>query len=347
MVTAQQRREAAELLCEQGLSMRRSCALVRVSRNAVGYVSRRPADTAVLVQIDQVRKKHPCYGYRRTHAEMTNGEKGVLNHKRVHRIWRENGLQHPARKRRRRGRKGNVPLQSAYANHVWTYDFVEDSTQDGRKLRFLTVVDEHTRRGLAVEVRRSFRSADVLDVLERAFARFGAPAYLRSDNGSEFIAYAVKTWLEKVGVATHYIDPASPWQNAFGESFNGTLRREFLNRELFASLPEARVLTEGWLRYYNIERRHTSLGYRTPQNYFALTAAATRDSGALPPNPQDLPHGADPVMKKNEAKPAAPPRPTVFGPAAALRSLPSVALSSGRAKTTIATFNESGQGKQK
>jgi putative transposase len=345
VVTAQQRRESAVLLCERGLSMRRSCALVRVSRNAVGYVSRRPADTEVLAQINGVRKKHSCYGYRRTHAEITHGEKGVLNHKRVHRIWRENGLQHPTRKRRRRGRKGNVPLQAAYANHVWTYDFVEDATQDGRKLRFLTVIDEHTRRGLAVEVRRSFRSTDVLDVLERAFARLGAPAYLRSDNGSEFIAYAVKTWLERMGVATHYIDPASPWQNAFGESFNGTLRREFLNRECFASLPEVRVLTESWLRYYNFERLHTALGYRTPQDYFALTAVATHDSGALPPNPQDLPHQADPVIEKNEAKRAASPHSTVFGPATALGSLPSVALSSGRVKTTIARGRESGQGK--
>ena len=158
----------------------------------------------MLADINKVRKKHACYGYRRTHAEITDGVKGVLNHKRVHRIWRENGLQHPTRKKRKRDRKGNVPLQSAYANHVWTYDFVEDSTQDGRKLRFLTLVDEHNRRGLAVEVRRSFKSTDVLDVLERAFARFGAPAYLRSDNGSEFIAQAVKTWLEQTGVACRH-----------------------------------------------------------------------------------------------------------------------------------------------
>jgi len=150
------------------------------------------------------------------------------------------------------------------------------------------------------------------------------------------IAHAVKTWLEMVRVQTHYIEPASPWQNAFGESFNGTLRREHLNRELFATVDDARVRTETWRRYYNNERRHTRLGYRTPQHYFEQTAAVHPSAlGALPSNPQDLPHPADPVGKENEAKHAAPPHPTVFGPAAALRWLPSVALSSGRASISL------------
>ena len=318
--------------------MRRGCVLARISRNAVGYVSRRPADSALLEEIKQVRQKHPCYGYRRTHAELTEGAKGVLNHKRVHRVWRDNAMQHPQRKKRkRRGKKGQVPLQAAYANHVWTYDFVEDATQDGRKLRVLTLADEHNRRGLAVEVRRSFKSADVLAVLESAFAQYGMPAFLRSDNGSEFIANAVKTWLEEMHVQTHYIDPASPWQNAFGESFNATLLREHLNREVFATLQDAQVRTQTWLRYYNTERRHTQIGYRTPQQYFEETASACEPLlGALPPNPQDLSHGADPAdRKKNEAEPDAPPHSAVFGPATALGSLPSVALSSGRAKTSL------------
>ena len=339
MVRTQQRRETAVLLHQKGLSMRRGCVLTQISRNAVGYVSRRVPDTALVADINRVRKKHPCYGYRRTHAELTQGTKGVLNHKRVHRVWRENAMQHPQRKRRRRGQKGQVPLQAAYANHVWTYDFVEDATQDGRKLRFLTLTDEHNRRALCVQVRRSFKSSDVLAVLEQACARYGTPAYLRSDNGSEFIAKAVKAWLETVGIQTHYIDPGSPWQNAFGESFNGTLRREHLNRELFASLDEARVLTGGWLRYYNKERIHTALGYRSPEQYFRQTASVDAISlGALPPNPQDLPHGADPVGMENEAEHRPPPHPTVFGPAAALGSLPSVALSSGRATNTIPRF---------
>jgi putative transposase len=337
MVTTQLRRETAALLCEKGVSMRRGCVFVGISRNAMGYVSRRCPDSALVEAINQVRRKHPCYGYRRTHKELTQRAKGVLNHKRVHRVWRENAMQHPQKKqRRRRGEKGQVPLRAAYANHVWTYDFVEDATQDGRKLRVLTLADEHTRRGLAVEVRRSFKANDVLAVLKAAFAQYGMPAFLRSDNGSEFIAQAVRYWLEKVQVQTHYIDPGSPWQNAFGESFNGTLRREHLNRELFATLDEARVSTETWRRYYNTQRRHTMIDYRTPQQYFEETAGASASLlGALPPNPQDLPHDADPVQTKNEAEQIAPPHSTVFGPATALGSLPSVALSSGRAGLSL------------
>ena len=317
--------------------MRRSCVLLGISRNAVGYVRRRPADRQLVEEINKVRKKHPCYGYRRTHMELTDGAKGVLNHKRVHRVWRENAMQHPQRKRRRRrGQKGQVPLRAAYANHVWTYDFVEDATQDGRKLRILTLCDEYNRRGLAVEIRRSFRSTDVLAVLEQAFGQFGMPAFLRSDNGSEFIAQTVRNWLEAMNVQTHYIDPGSPWQNPFGESFNGTLRREHLNRELFASLEDARLRTRTWLRYYNTERRHTQIDYCTPQQYFEKTASVAEPLGALPPNPQDLPLCADPAgAKENEAEHHVPPHPAVFGPATALGSLPSVALSSGRAGISL------------
>jgi len=337
VVTTQQRRETVAVLRDKGVSIRRSCVLTHISRNAVGYTPRREPDTALLEEVNRVRLKHPCYGYRRVHQELTKGAKGVLNHKRMHRVWRDNAMQHPAKKRRgRRGKKGQVPLQAAYANHVWTYDFVEDATQDGRKLRFLTIIDEHTRRCLVIEVRRSFKATDVVAILQAAFAQYGMPAFLRSDNGSEFIAQAVKAWLEEMDVHTHYIDPASPWQNAFGESFNGTLRREHLNRELFASLAEARVLTQSWWRYYNTERLHTSLGYKTPEQYLHETARASAPPlGALPPNPQDLSHRADPEGNENGAETASPPHPSVFGPATALRSLPSVALSSGRATTTL------------
>ncbi len=340
MVTTRQRRETALLLRGLGVSMRRGCVLVGISRNAVGYVSRRPPDDGLVEAINRVRRRHRCYGYRRVHRDLTGRARGVLNHKRVHRVWRENAMQHPQRKRRgRRGQKGQVPLQAAYANHVWTYDFVEDATQDGRKLRFLTLADEHTRRGLAVEVRRGFKAGDVLAVLDAAFAQYGMPAFLRSDNGSEFIAGAVRSWLKAMGVQTHYIDPASPWQNAFGESFNGTLRREHLNRELFATLREARALTDAWRRYYNNERSHTSLDYRTPQQYFEETACA-RPLGVLPPNLRDLPLLADPVGVKNKKEDGpelhATAHPTVFGSDPALGSLPSVALSSGQALDSLA-----------
>ncbi len=339
-MTTQQRREAALLLGERGVSMRRSCVLSQISRNAVTYEPTRREDEDLVEQIHAVRKKHPCYGYRRTHAELTQGVKGALNHKRVHRVWREHGMQHPVARRRKRGRKGYVPLQAEYANHVWTYDFVHDTTQDGRQLRFLTLVDEHNRRGLAIGVRRSFKADDVVGVLEAAFSRYGAPVYIRSDNGSEFIAKTVKAWLANEGVQTHYIDPGSPWQNAFGESFNGTLRREHLNRELFATLAETEVLTATWLRYYNNERLHTMIGYKTPQQYYKETKDNKGESsGASPPNPQGLALAADPQhIKTNGAKTASTPRPCVFGPVTALGSLPSVALSSGRATTTIPCF---------
>lgn len=341
MVTTQQRRETVALLQQKGVSLRRGCVIGRISRNALRYVPRRPSDKALIEAIKKVRKKHPCYGYRCVHQELTKGKKGVLNHKRVHRVWRENAMQHPPKKRRkRRGKKGQVPLNAAYANHVWTYDFVEDATYDGRKLRFLTIVDEHNRRSLAVHVRRSFTSTDVVNVLQTAFESHGSPMFLRSDNGSEFIANTVKAWLEDSQVRTHYIDPASPWQNAFGESFNGTLRREHLNRNVFASLREAQVLTESWRQYYNTERLHTSLGYQTPEQYFRKTAGHSEDAlGALPPNPRDLPLWADPVgcqiTNEEEAGQQTPPHPTVFGPDTALGSLPSVALSSVRAKDSV------------
>ena len=336
MVTTQQRRDAVGEFVEHGLSVRRGCVFARMSRNALRYVSRKPSDETLLAQICQVRKKHACYGYRRTHWELTKGSKGVLNHKRVYRVWRAYGMQQPVRRKRKRGQKGQVPLEAAHANHVWTYDFVEDATQDGRKLRFLTLIDEHNRRGLAVAPRRSFKAVDVLALLEVAMARFGAPTFLRSDNGPEFIANAVKTWLQSVGVQTHYIDPGSPWQNAFGESFNGTLRREHLNRHVFASLAEARVLTARWLSYYNSDRAHTSLQYRTPDQYFYETASSTHlPLGALPPHPQDLSLVADPQKKENGAWSPTEPHSCVFGPATALGSLPSVALSSRRGNNTI------------
>ena len=317
--------------------MRRSCVMVSISRNAVTYKRQRPSDKSLVEEIDRVRQQHPCYGYRRTHMELTKGVKGILNHKRVHRVWRENAMQHPSRKRRkRRGQKGQVPLQAAYANHVWTYDFVEDATQDGRKLRMLTLCDEHNRRGLALEVRRSFTSTDVLAMLEAAFARFGMPTFLRSDNGSEFIAQAVQHWLKTMNVQTHYIKPGSPWQNAFGESFNGTLRREHLNRELFANLEDARIKTRIWLHYYNTERRHTRIGYCTPEQYFKKSASVCASMGALPPNPQDLSPCAEPAEEENGETQHGPPRSAVFGPTTALGALPSVALSSGWVENRVA-----------
>jgi putative transposase len=209
---------------------------------------------------------------------------------------------------------------------------MEDATADGRKLRILTLIDECTRYSLAIEVDRKMPARAVIAVLQRAFAAYGTPAYLRSDNGPEFIAKAVQTWLNKRGVKTHYIDPGSPWQNAYGESFNDKLRDECLNMEVFASLAEAKVIIGRWRRHYNYKRPHSSLGYQTPSEYKA--AWGSLQSGALPPNPRSLSLSGAPDGQEEERQ-SGLPCPSVRPPATALGSLSSGALSSGRATNSV------------
>jgi transposase InsO family protein len=191
-----------------------------------------------------------------------------VNHKRVERLWRQEGLKVPARQPKRKRLWLNdgscVRLRPAGRNHVWSYDFLVTQTSDGRPLRLLTVLDEFTRECLAIDVGRRMTSDDVLGRLTQLFALRGAPAYLRSDNGPEFTARAVREWLERVGVQTLYIEPGSPWENGYIESFNGRLRDELLNREVFDTVLEARVLCERWRRHYNTVRPHSALGYRPP-----------------------------------------------------------------------------------
>jgi transposase InsO family protein len=191
-----------------------------------------------------------------------------VNHKRIERLWRREGLKVPTRQPRRRRLWLNdgscVRLRPAHPGHVWSYDLVKARTGDGRALRLLTVIDEFTRECLAIDVARTITADDVLERLGRLFVARGVPEQLRSDNGPEFTAKAVRQWLGKVGVKTLYIGPGSPWENGYVESFNGKLRDELLNPEIFDTLPEARVLTERWRRDYNPVRPHSSLGYRPP-----------------------------------------------------------------------------------
>jgi putative transposase len=213
---------------------------------------------------------------------------------------------------------------------------MSDACLSGRKLRLLTVIDEFSRQSLAIEVDYRFPSWKVKDALARLFREHGAPDFLRSDNGPEFVAKGISTWLEDVGVQTRYIDPGKPWQNAFGESFNGTVRDECLNMEVFHSVQDARVIIGRWMRYYNDERLHSSLGYVTPDEFRRLW---DKDLGALPPNPRDLslwghPDGSFLARPKKERPGSIEPGPSVLAPATALGSLPSVALSSGRAHDT-------------
>ena len=199
-----------------------------------------------------------------------------VNHKRVARIWRREGLRVP-RKQPKRGRlwfNGGscIRLRPERPNHVWAYDFVQDRTRDGRKFRMLTVIDEFTRGCLAIEVGRRLNSQNVLSVLAGLMLVRGVPEHIRSDNGPEFTAQAVRDWLPKVGVKTLFISPGSPWENGYTESFNGKLRDECLNVELFNDLREARILIEGWRCHYNTVRPHTSLGYKPPAPETVLSA---------------------------------------------------------------------------
>ena len=237
----------------------------RVSERRAAHV---PDDEPPLVRrLVELATTYGRYGYRRITA-LLRREGWAVNHKRVERLWRREGLKVPKRQPKRRRLWLNdgscVRLRPERKDHVWSYDFVQDRTHDGRAFRMLTVIDEFTRECLAVDVARRLSSEDVLERLSDLFVRRGVPEHLRSDNGSEFTARAVREWLGRVGVRTLFIEPGSPWENGYCESFNGKLRDELLKREIFDTLLEAKVLIERWRVEYNQVRPHSSLGYRPP-----------------------------------------------------------------------------------
>ena len=212
-------------------------------------------------------RDYGCYGYRRIHAlVMRSGWQVSLSV--VERIWRREGLRVPQKQPKRRrlwfGDGSCIRLRPQHAGHVWSYDFVEDRTSDGRRYRVLNVMDEYSRESLAIVPQRRFRSWDVIDVLADLFLEHGPPEHIRSDNGPEFIAIALRAWLDRLGVRTLYIEPGSPWENGYIESFNARLRDELLNGEIFETLAEVRAVTGWWRDHYNRERPHSSLGYRPP-----------------------------------------------------------------------------------
>jgi putative transposase len=250
------------------LSQRRVCKALGVPRSLVRYQPRLPGKDAALVgRMHELAKEHRRYGYRRV-AALLRAEGWRVNNKRVRRLWRREGLKIPRRvkKRRRLGHDGNgcTRRRATRPNEVWSYDFIFDQTADGKRLKVLPVVDEYTRECVVMLVGRRLTAKEVIKALARAAVRRGMPEHLRSDNGPEFIAEAVKGWLSQEGTATLYIEPGSPWENAYSESFNSRLRDELLNGELFYSLKEAEVLLEQWRRAYNEERPHSSLGYVAP-----------------------------------------------------------------------------------
>ena len=245
-----------------------ACRVLSVNRTAYRYEPvKLPDEDEVRCEIIDLACTYSRAGYRTVTSMMRNKGR-LINHKRVERIWREEGLKVP-KKQTKKPRlwltDGScVRLRPTYKNHVWSYDFVEDKTVDGRKLRFLNIIDEFSRECIASVPRRSWRNNDVIELLAGLMLIKGTPEYLRSDNGSEFTAKKIRKWLARAGVITAYIEPGSPWENGYCESFNGRMRDEFLNGELFGNMYEAQVLTKRWVAYYNTIRPHSSLGGRPP-----------------------------------------------------------------------------------
>ncbi len=215
-------------------------------------------------------RENPRYGYRRVWA-LLRREGWLVNKKRLYRLWREEGLKVPGkqRKRRRLGDSENscTRRRATHLNHVWSYDFVMDLTEDGRRLKMMPIVDEYSRECLTIEVERSITAEDVVSTLASLFRRRGEPTFIRSDNGPEFIAKAIKRWLEVCGVRTLYIEPGSPWENAYSETFISRFSDELLKREVFADLLEAKVLVADYRCHYNYHRPHSALGYQTPAEF--------------------------------------------------------------------------------
>jgi putative transposase len=260
------------------LSERRACRTLVQPRMTQRYKPKQPdRDKALVAAMKRLSKKYPRYGYRFITAKLRQ-EGWCVNHKHVQRLWRNEGLQVPYRHKTKKSpgsSENSCSVKKAeYINHVWTYDFIEDASEDGRKLKFLTVLDEYTRESPAIEVGRSIRARDVIVVMEYLFMVRGVPRFIRSDNGSEFIADAIRKWLADNHVDTLYIAPGSPWENGFIESFHARLRDDFLDREIFYSVKEAKVLVESWRLEYNNHRPHSGLDYMTPAAFAASCIAS-------------------------------------------------------------------------
>ena len=262
---------------ELGVSQRQACRVIGQHRSTQRKPrTPRPDEDALTLAIISLAERFGRYGYRRVTALLRQAGWSV-SEGRVYRIWRREGLKVP-QKQPKRGRlwlnDGScIRLRPQHKGHVWSYDFVQDRTHDGKVFRMLCVIDEYTRECLAIRVERRLNSRDVLDVLGELFVRHGPPEHIRSDNGPEFIAIALREWLSQLGVKTLYIEPGSPWENGYCESFNSKLRDELLAREIFYDLREAKALIEGWRRYYNTARPHSSLGYKPPAPETILPAA--------------------------------------------------------------------------
>jgi putative transposase len=281
MVSAQARRSQVEFASHRGVSVRRACALIGVARSTVGYEPRMPAkDGPVITVMRDLSSQYPRYGYRRIHIFLAR-RGHQMSPDRAYRLWQLAGLQVPRKRPRRRvaGCRPR-PVPALEANHVWAYDFVFDACANGQQLKCLTVIDEYTRESLAIDVAGSIRSGRLIEVLTKLVSEHGAPKYLRSDNGPEFVSKAVLKWLLQSNIDTALIDPGKPWQNGADESFNGKFRDECLSLEWFRNRTEAKIVIENWRRHYNEVRPHSSLSYQTPVE-FKLKRSSTNPNGAI------------------------------------------------------------------
>jgi putative transposase len=270
MVSVPARRVGVAYATGQGLSQRRACTLLGVGRSALHYCSTKlTKDAPVLARMAELSAQYPRYGYRRI-AIFLGRDGHAMSFGRAHRLWRQARLAVPRKRPRKRVATGRPrPNAPTGANQVWSYDFVFDWCANGQQLKCLTVTDEWTKEGLAIEVDGRIRSGRVIEVLSRLVSERGAPLYLRSDNGPEFVSRALLTWIVDQGIATALIDPGKPWQNGSTESFNGKFRDECLSLEWFRSRTEAKVLIEAWRQHFNTVRPHSSLGYLTPAAFAA------------------------------------------------------------------------------
>jgi putative transposase len=301
MVSVPARREQVAYATGRGLSQRRACTLIEVGRSALHYRSRKAErDAPVLTRMAELAAQYPRYGYRRIRIFLgRNGHK--MSFGRAWRLWRSAKLQVPRKRPRKRIATGRPrPHAPTGANQVWSYDFVFDRCANGQQLKCLTVTDEWTKEGLAIEVDGRIRSGRVIAVLSRLVSERGAPLHLRSDNGPEFVSRALLQWIVDQGIATALIDPGKPWQNGATESFNGKFRDECLNLEWFRSRAEAKVVVEAWRKHYNAVRPHSTLGYLTPMEFAAKCrdAADDRDRG-----PQ---RAVSPELGSSAPRPVAP-----------------------------------------
>lgn len=285
MVSSSSKRRAVKFAVEEGLGCSAvACRALGLARSSYYRVSQVTDETVVMQQeILRLSEEHPRYGYRRITAMMKRGGYSI-NEKRVLRVRREAGFK--VRKKQRRARRVGLSTarrrQSQKRRDVWSWDFVTDQTANGSHFRILTLIDEYTRECLATHAGWSIKAVDVVTIIEMAIKKNGAPKHIRSDNGPEFIAYAVQDWLKEIDIEILYIKPGSPWENAYIESFHDKLRDELLNREIFGTLREAQIILDTWRCEYNEERPHSSLGYQTPSEFAAHCEIPHRPTASAP-----------------------------------------------------------------